>query len=117
MDMINGLHIPEYLAMEEQSADLLYGLIMALYGGFFCPFLILGQNGWLTLIGICLLALDVFVAIKVGRPIYRTLRYRWRVPEYLILFPLLPVPACAVGLVNSMAFGAIVLFGKNLFEP
>lgn len=121
MDFMNCHSIPEMLATAgwaEQGDDVMYSIaFVALLSGVFCPILMLGQSGWLTLLGLSLLALDVCVAMKVGRPIYRTLRDRWRVPEYLILFPLVPIPACAVGLLNSAALWTIILFGRDLFDP
>jgi len=94
-----------------------YGFFaMMLFGAVFSPLFLISDGGWLTLTGLCLLAIDIFVAIKVGKSIYRLLCHRWHVPEGFTFFLLAPVTACTVALLNVIASWAVVMVCADVLK-
>lgn len=94
-----------------------YGFyVVMLFLAVFSPLVLIGDGGWFTLTGLCLLAIDIFVAIKVGKSIYRVLCHRWHVPEGFTFFLLAPVTACTVALLNVIASWAVVLVCADVLK-
>ncbi len=94
----------------------LAALLITLAAASVVPLFWLSQGSWLSVLGICLLAADITVAIAVGRPLYRFLYGRLHVPEWLVGVPLIPVVLLVVALINILAtFAAAQLLPGDLF--
>jgi hypothetical protein len=89
-------------------------VLLMTFRGILTPFFLIGQGVWLSLLGVCILGVDIAVMIAIGRPIYRILYQRWHVPEWLIAIPLLPVPMIVAALINVIALWVLVMLSPNL---
>jgi hypothetical protein len=81
----------------------LAALFITLAAASVVPLSWLSHGSWLSVLGVCLLAADIGVAIAVGRRLYRFFHARMHVPEWLVGVPLIPVILLVIALINILA--------------
>ena len=115
--MNESLSVPAFLAHAGLSdAGDLAAVLWMLFAIAVLPFIWLSAGSWLSVFGALLLAADFAVAMVVGRPLFRLLHRRWRIPEWLVSTPLIPVVALAVAFFNFMVMiAAAKLLPNALF--
>jgi hypothetical protein len=83
--------------------------LILLFGAAFCPLIWLSHvSWWANVLGLCLLAADIVTGRWVGKPVYRFLREKCRIPVALLGIPLILVTAIPIVLLNITVFYAVI---------
>ena len=77
--------------------------MILLYWTFLLPASWIYHGSWSTLLGLCLVAIDVTAAAAIFRRSYRSFRHKSRVLRRIIILPLLFVSALPIPIINSIA--------------
>jgi hypothetical protein len=91
--------------------------LILLFAVAFCPLIWLSHvSWWVNVLGVCLLAADIVTGRWVGKPVYRFLREKCRIPEALLGIPLILLTAIPIVLLNVTVFyAAIKLLPHSFF--
>ena len=91
-------------------------LLITLAAAAVVPIHWISHGSWTSVLGVVLLGLDIAAGYAVGRPAYRFLNRRLRIPDWIVGVPLIPMVAIPIVIVNIVATsGAASWLPSSLF--